>query len=221
MAIGAVKINRILIYFEYQIHKFWWWEACGCVEEIYGSVKLHSRILSLSNYLNRCYLLKEISGGGIVFQNGWSCLDLDYLVLIFFPANAGDIRDLSSTPGLGRFPGGGNGNPHHYSCLENPMDRGPWQATVHRVAKSWTWLKWLSTQAYKWYRMIFVFHCLIISFSMMISRSICVAANHIVSFLWLSNIPLYISTILSLSIHCWWTFGCFCVLTGSSLVAQW
>ena len=41
-------------------------------------------------------------------------------------------------PGLGRFPGEGNGNPLQYSCLENPMDRGAWQAAVHGVAKSQT-----------------------------------------------------------------------------------
>ena len=193
----------------------------GVWKKWYGSVKLDSRILSLSNYLNRHYLLKEKSGGGIVFQNGWSCLDLDYLVLIFLPASARDLRDLSSTTGLGRSPGGGNGNPHHYSCLENPMDRGLWLATVHRVTKRQTWLKWLSTRSYKWYHMIFVFHCLIISFSMIVSRPIYVAANHIISFLWLGNIPLYICSVSSLSIHCWWTFGCFCVLTGASLVVQW
>ena len=44
--------------------------------------------------------------------------------------------DVSSIPGLGRSPRGGHGNPLHYSCLENPMDRGDWWATVHRVAKS-------------------------------------------------------------------------------------
>ena len=44
--------------------------------------------------------------------------------------------DLSSIPGSGRSPGEGNGNPLQYSCLENPMDRGAWYATVHRVAKS-------------------------------------------------------------------------------------
>ena len=54
------------------------------------------------------------------------------------PANAGDIRDVGWIPGLGRFPGGGHGNPRQYSCLENPMDRGAWQATVHRVVKSQT-----------------------------------------------------------------------------------
>ena len=52
------------------------------------------------------------------------------------PANAGDTRDAGSIPGSGRFPGGGNGNPFQYSCLENPMDRGAWWATVHEVAKS-------------------------------------------------------------------------------------
>ena len=52
------------------------------------------------------------------------------------PANAGDISDLDSIPGLGRIPGGGHGNPLQYSWLENPMDRGAWWATVHRVTKS-------------------------------------------------------------------------------------
>ena len=61
------------------------------------------------------------------------------------PANAGDIRDLGLIPGLGRSPGGGHGNLLHYSCLENPVDREAWQATVHEVAKSWTQLKQLST----------------------------------------------------------------------------
>ena len=51
------------------------------------------------------------------------------------PANAGDIRDVGSIPGSGRSPGEGNGNPLQYSCLENPMDRGTWWFTVHRVAK--------------------------------------------------------------------------------------
>ena len=52
------------------------------------------------------------------------------------PANAGDLRDVSSIPGMGRSPGGGHSNPLQYSCLENPMDRGAWQATVHGVAES-------------------------------------------------------------------------------------
>ena len=52
-----------------------------------------------------------------------------------------DIRDADSILGLGRSPGGGHGNPLQYSCLENPKDRGAWQATVQRVTKSWTLLK--------------------------------------------------------------------------------
>ena len=55
-----------------------------------------------------------------------------------------NVGDLGSVPGLGRSPGGGHGNPAQYSCLENPMDRGAWQAAVHRVAQSWTQLKRLS-----------------------------------------------------------------------------
>ena len=54
------------------------------------------------------------------------------------PANAGDVRDMGSIPGLERSPGGGHGNPLQYSHLENPMDRGAWRATVHRVEKSRT-----------------------------------------------------------------------------------
>ena len=53
-------------------------------------------------------------------------------------ANAGDLRGAGLLPGLRRSPGGGHGNPLQYSCLENLMDRGVWQATVHRVVKSQT-----------------------------------------------------------------------------------
>ena len=58
--------------------------------------------------------------------------------------NAGDAREAGSVPGLGRSPGGGHGNPLQYCCLENPVDRGAWRATVSRVSKSWTGLKQLS-----------------------------------------------------------------------------
>ena len=51
------------------------------------------------------------------------------------PAKAGDTRDLGLIPGLGRSPGEGHSKPLQGSCLENPMDRGAWQATVHRVAQ--------------------------------------------------------------------------------------
>ena len=66
------------------------------------------------------------------------------LILLGFPggsevkASACNVGDLGLSPGSGRSPGEGNGNPLQYSCMENPMDRGAWQATVHGVAKSWT-----------------------------------------------------------------------------------
>ena len=58
------------------------------------------------------------------------------LVVKNTPANAGDIKDAVSVPGWGRFPGGAHGNPLQYPCLENPMDRGAWQDTVHRVTET-------------------------------------------------------------------------------------
>ena len=66
------------------------------------------------------------------------------LVINNLPANAGDVRDVGSIPGLGRSPGGGHGNPFQYSGLENPMDRRAWWAAVHGVVKSQTQLKRLS-----------------------------------------------------------------------------
>ena len=70
---------------------------------------------------------------------------------LYSSANAGDVRDVDLIPGLGRSAGGGHGNPLQYSCLENPMKRRAWKATVHRVAKSWSWLKWLSMHAHSYF----------------------------------------------------------------------
>ena len=64
------------------------------------------------------------------------------------PANAGDERDAGSIPGSGRSSGVENGNPFQYSCLENPMDRRVWQATVHGVPKRCSCLKLLSIHAH-------------------------------------------------------------------------
>ena len=64
------------------------------------------------------------------------------LVVRNSPVNTGNVKDLDSIPGSGRFPGEENGNPLQDSCLENPMDTVAWQAIVHRiVAKNLTWLK--------------------------------------------------------------------------------
>ena len=73
--------------------------------------------------------------------------DIDYdSVVKNLPANSGDSGNADLIPGLGSSPKIENGNLLQYTCLENSMDRGPWQATVHRVAKSWTWLSnWAHT----------------------------------------------------------------------------
>ena len=65
-----------------------------------------------------------------------------YIIKSGFPggsdgkASAYNVGDLGSVPGLGRSPGEGNGNPFQYFCLENPMDRGAWRATVHKLTES-------------------------------------------------------------------------------------
>ena len=80
-------------------------------------------------------------------QNPRHFLDETYLKQLGFPgtpsgenppANAGNIREVGLIPGWERSPGRGHGNPLQYSCLENPMDRGPWSTIVQRVAKNWT-----------------------------------------------------------------------------------
>ena len=92
--------------------------------------------------------------------NFWKCfLEISKLFSLGdFPGGASSrepvclfkrCRRLGSVPGLGRSLGGGHGNPLQYSCLDNPMDRGACWAMVHRVTKSWTWLKPLEMQAPK------------------------------------------------------------------------
>ena len=81
--------------------------------------------------------------------NSWILRVLQVVLVVkTLPANVGDIRDLDWIPGLGRSSGGGRGNLLQYPCLENPMDRAAWQATVHEVAKSRTRLKRLSTKQF-------------------------------------------------------------------------
>ena len=107
---------------------------------------------------------------GVCFSQGlsrllrWPAFQV-VIVVKNLPANAGDSGDMDSTPGLGTFPR--HGNALQYSCLENPVDRGVWQVTVHRVAKSWTWLKGLSTSTLSTYRM-------------------CICLNTFIAYPWLS-----------------------------------
>ena len=99
--------------------------------------------LLLLSLLNTVSLRRECMHIGASFWwNSSRCFHI-YItsqVVKNLPATARDMRHLSLTPGLGRSPGGGHGNPHQYSCLENPMDRGAWWATVHGVTKNWTQL---------------------------------------------------------------------------------
>ena len=78
---------------------------------------------------------------------GWKELDMTELLTWTELINAGVVRNAGSITGSERSPEGRHGNPLSYSCLENPKERGSWQATVHRITKCWTWLKWLSKQA--------------------------------------------------------------------------
>ena len=87
----------------------------------------------------------QLSCGCVKISRSW--VSQMVLVVKNMSVNAGGIRNTDLNPESGRCPGGGHGNPLQYSCLENPMDRGAWQATVHRVAKSQTQLKRLSSHS--------------------------------------------------------------------------
>ena len=73
-------------------------------------------------------------------RDGWVDIQVA-LAVKNLPATAGDVRDTNLIPGLGRSPGGGHGNPLQYSYLQNPMDQGAWQATVHRITENWSQLR--------------------------------------------------------------------------------
>ena len=81
--------------------------------------------------------------GGLKGEINWE-VAINICTLLGFPGgsagkeSACNVGGLGSIPGLGRSPGEGNGNPLQYPSLENSMDRGAWQATVHGVTKSWT-----------------------------------------------------------------------------------
>ena len=81
----------------------------------------------------------------LTFVTIHGCKGASHVVLVVKnpSAGAGDVRVSGSIPGWRRSPGGGHGNPLQYFCMENPMDRGAWWATVHRVPKRWTLLKQL------------------------------------------------------------------------------
>ena len=98
-----------------------WWMRC------------HVRVLSTPCHI--LMLLWQLSSPSTSVETVCSSARSFQVVPVVknLPANAGDIRDMSLIPGSGRSPGRGNGNPLQYSCLENPMDWGALQTTVHRV----------------------------------------------------------------------------------------
>ena len=83
----------------------------------------------------------HLLGSGVYFVLEATVFTMPNLGLYHLPANAGDAGDAGSIPGSERSLGGRIGNPLQYSCLKNPMDRGVWHTTVHKVAKSWTRLR--------------------------------------------------------------------------------
>ena len=90
-----------------------WWAA------VYGVAQSQTRLKQLSS--SSSSMLNAVVPGGAVVKN--------------VPANLRGRRDTGLIPGSGRFSGGGNGNPLQYSCLENSMDRGVWQTTVHEITR--------------------------------------------------------------------------------------
>ena len=126
--------------------------SSASLELVQSPISVYTGFWELATLMKRaepCGLCEEFWEQGWAYRGENSLLvgphgaSLVALVIKNPPANAGDIRDAISIPGSGRSPGGGYGNPLQYSCLENPMDRGAWQATIasHKVR-----LKWLSTQ---------------------------------------------------------------------------
>ena len=108
------------------------------------------------------------------------------------PANAGDDRDMGLIPGSGRSPGGGDGNPLQSSCLQNPMDRGAWQATVHRVPGNRTRLKQHGMHAMSMY--IYIHLTYIYASSIYQSRISCLSISY------LCYLPMYPPTYFCISV---------------------
>ena len=128
--------------------KFWdIWPVCRGWRRVWRKVGSHEE----NKKARECHLLPDTSThpGSLGTRRGktldqscfskhsWKASHVE-LVVKSPPANARDVRDTGSIPGLGRSSGGGLGNLLQFSCLENPMDRGAWWALVHRVIKSQT-----------------------------------------------------------------------------------
>ena len=104
------------------------------IENLMESIKQLLEFIKMFSGVTRNKISLQKANCTFVYQQGGASQVA--LVVKNPPANAGDVKDVGSISGSGRFPGGGHGYPLQYACLENPMHRGAWQATVHRVAKS-------------------------------------------------------------------------------------
>ena len=108
------------------------------VWELWPQICAKKKKKAIMHFCRQCWQAKRDSIGWYLVEGRvWAS---QVALVVKNPANAGDIRDTGSIPGLGRSPGGKHGNPLQYSCLENPWDTGAWWARVHRVSQSRTWL---------------------------------------------------------------------------------
>ena len=110
----------------------------------FSSLKELKKKKRLFNGLPGKDIPRKTDHGHFVRLSAYQWVSQVVLVVKSPPANAGDIRDMGSIPGSGRPLGEGHSNPFQYSCLKNPLDRGPWWAIVHGVTKNWSPLKRLS-----------------------------------------------------------------------------
>ena len=116
----------------------------------WGSCHSHLEMRKLKHQVGNCLpeITQLVSYIGEIWIPAWLTVGLPWwLSGKESTCQCRSVRDAGLIPGLGRSPGGEHGNPLQYSCLENSMDRGAWCITVHRVAKSRIWLKWLSMHA--------------------------------------------------------------------------
>ena len=114
----------------------------SCLKNHHGETNLQSGLQSMG--------LQRVEHNWDHTQHIYTQIGASQVTLVVknISVNVGDIREAGSIPGTGRSPGIGHVNPLQYCCLENPIDRGAWEATVHRITQSQSWLEQLSMHEY-------------------------------------------------------------------------